>query len=151
MDEALIPLRRRDGTVHAYAVVDRPDFERFGNLCWHLTTAGYVAHENLLLHREITECPSHLEVDHRDGDPLNNRRSNLRTATHAQNAQNRRYLHAKNKSGHRGVSWDERRGKWFAKVTLNGRQIALGRFDDLDEAVCVVTAWRAQHMAFTEN
>lgn len=48
------------------------------------------------------------EIDHKDGNPLNNQRDNLRPATHSQNMANSK---SNNTSGYKGVSWDERRQK----------------------------------------
>ena len=74
-----------------------------------------------------------IEVDHRDTDRSNNRISNLRVATSLQNCQNSNKKRS-NKSGYKGVSWDEARGKWFSKITVNYKQIALGRYKTAIEA-----------------
>ena len=72
-------------------------------------------------------------VDHIDGDKANNRIINLREATMAQNAWNTG-ARPWSKSGVKGVSWDKSRGKWFASIFVNRKQIALGRYDDIREA-----------------
>lgn len=59
--------------------------------------------------------PDAPQVDHIDHDGLNNRRSNLRVATHAQNRRNSR-VNTNNTSGFKGVSWHKASGKWRAKV-----------------------------------
>jgi hypothetical protein len=68
-------------------------------------------------------------VDHVDSDGLNNRRANLRPATHSENQQNRR-MAENNTSGYKGVSFDKSKGRWRAAIKLNGRTINLGRFAD---------------------
>jgi hypothetical protein len=73
------------------------------------------------------------EIDHIDGDRSNNRIDNLRTATHAQNHQNKG-LQRDNNSGKHGVSWNKRQAKWEAYIKVNGKQIHLGTFDDLEAA-----------------
>jgi hypothetical protein len=66
------------------------------------------------------------EIDHRDGDPGNNRLANLRAATRGENARNRRSRPGR--SGLRGVI---RRGsRWAACISVNGRPVRLGTFDD---------------------
>jgi hypothetical protein len=72
-------------------------------------------------------------VDHRDGNPLNNRWGNLRVASHTNNAANRRRLQGK-ASGFKGVSFDRRSGKWFAQIAKDGRRYWLGYFKTPQEA-----------------
>lgn len=87
--------------------------------------------ERVWMHRLILPGPH--EVKHRDGDGLNNRRSNLMPAE-------RRHLsHAKRKfpnmtSKFRGVSWDKARGKWKAQITDDKGHHFLGRFDAEEDA-----------------
>lgn len=71
------------------------------------------------------------EVDHSDGDPSNNRWTNLRECTHAENHQNHA-VRADNKSGHPGVSRFRR--KWQAHIAVNGVIHHIGHFDDPAEA-----------------
>lgn len=94
------------------------------------------------------EWPGKNEIDHRDDNGLNNRIDNLRRATHAQNGHNVG-LRRNNKSGVKGVHWDAQRGRWFASITIEGKSKALGRFDDLDDAVAARRAAEADyHGAF---
>ena len=68
------------------------------------------------------------QVDHIDGDGLNNRRSNLRWATHAENQRNSRRA-VTNTSGFKGVHWHARDRRWLAQIMLDGRRLHLGYFD----------------------
>lgn len=82
--------------------------------------------------------PAGLEIDHVDGDPGNNRPTNLRLATHAENGRNSRKP-SNNLSGEKGVGWNKRAGKWCAKVGFNGKyQSAL--FD----TVAAAREWAAE-------
>jgi hypothetical protein len=81
----------------------------------------------ILLHRVIMGDPEGLEIDHRNGDGLNNRRANLREATRAQNRRNQRLSRA-NTSGFKGVSFDGRRSKWQAYININDKQRNLGLY-----------------------
>jgi hypothetical protein len=72
-------------------------------------------------------------LDHRDGDPSNNRDLNLRQATHSQNRANS-HLRADNTSGRKGVYWHRGSRKWIARITAAGRCLYLGCFTDLDAA-----------------
>ena len=119
-------MKRADGTVRAvYALRNDASCTRY-------------------LHREILG-PSAvgLEVDHIDGDGLNNRRANLRPALRAQNMHNQR-RRKDNKSGVKGVSWLRRERLWVAAVYLHGKQKRIGYFSSLDEAAAAVATARAR-------
>jgi hypothetical protein len=85
------------------------------------------------MHRQITNAPPDREVDHKDGDGLNNTDENLRVCTTSQNQANSR-ISSLNTSGFRGVSWNKRSGKWEAKIKHNGKRVYLGLFSDPKEA-----------------
>jgi hypothetical protein len=76
--------------------------------------------------------PEH-EIDHRDGDGLNNRWLNLRPATSLQNQQNR-VLSTRGVSGLHGVTWHAAARKWRARITVNYHQHLIGYFDTPEEA-----------------
>lgn len=100
----------------------------------------------LYLHRLIARLegwPAGREVDHRDGQPLNNALSNLRPATHRENSCNQR-RRSDNVTGAIGVSWYRRRGKWEAYVTINGRRRRIGYFADLKQAIAARDAAAAE-------
>ena len=73
-------------------------------------------------------------VDHIDGDKLNNRPSNLRSATRSQNAQNKRSGKGSS-SKYLGVLWIKPRRKWRAQIRIEGASCAIGHFtDEIDAA-----------------
>ena len=72
-------------------------------------------------------------IDHRDGDPLNNRWRNLRLASAGNNAANRPRL-CNNTSGFKGVTFNRRRGKGMAQITKDGRRYVPGYFDTAEAA-----------------
>jgi len=72
-------------------------------------------------------------IDHRDCDPSNNRWGNLRLATQAQNVRNAR-IRCNHPTGLKGVSFDKRRGTFYARIRLNGRGHHLGNFDHPEPA-----------------
>ena len=67
-------------------------------------------------------------IDHIDGNPLNNRISNLRDVSRSVNGQNRRNAQFGNKTGFLGVSFHKQSGKFQAQIQLNGRVKYLGLF-----------------------
>lgn len=75
------------------------------------------------------------QIDHIDGDPLNNRIVNLRDVDRTQNQRNRR-RNRNNKSGITGVSWHKSLGQWQSDTKDNGATIHLGCFKDFFEACC---------------
>lgn len=127
---ALIPLK--DGR---FARVSAEDAERVAALRWHAAQGRYAGSGNhkdgsfVSMHRFILDCPPGLEPDHINGDPLDNRRGNLRCASRAENAMNRGPS-AVNTSGFRGVYPRHVNGKWAAKL----KRRHLGYFATKEEA-----------------
>ena len=87
-----------------------------------------------LLHRFLTKCQKGKEVDHIDGDTLNNRRSNLRIVTSSQNKMNKG-RQANNKSGYVGVIWVSSISRWMAYIKINKNRKTIGYYDTVDGAV----------------
>jgi len=81
-------------------------------------------------------------VDHIDGNGLNNRRSNLRSATNQQNQQNAN-RHIDNTSGYKNVRFYK--GKWMARVSANNQRIYLGMFDTPELAYAAVKTASIQY------
>lgn len=72
-------------------------------------------------------------VDHINNNGLDNRRSNLRLSTIAQNQHNAKISSA-NSSGYKGVSFDRKDRKWAANITKNCKLLSLGRFTSIVDA-----------------
>jgi hypothetical protein len=87
----------------------------------------------ILLHRHLMSAPDGMQVDHKDGDGLNCRRENMRLCTHADNQINKG-VRVGTRSGLKGVSWEERAGRWKSEITLRGKKKWLGYFDTPDAA-----------------
>ena len=85
------------------------------------------------MHTQIMDPPDGFEIDHIDGNGLNNTRANLRICSHQQNIFNRRPSKA-GKSIYKGVSWHNGNKKWQANITVDGKQINLGYTDSETEA-----------------
>lgn len=91
-------------------------------------------HRILRLHRLVNQTPSGYDTDHINGDKLDNRCANLRTATRSQNNRNSK-IRVNNTSGHRGVTWDRVNKKWVAQITFGGRTKKIGRYSTVTDAV----------------
>lgn len=79
------------------------------------------------MHRFLLNASKMFEVDHRDGDGLNNRRKNLRLATHAENGYNSK-KRVGTTSKYKGVSFHPRAGKW--RVQVKGKYLGLFRTEE---------------------
>lgn len=79
-----------------------------------------------VLGRELTNKEF---VDHINGNPLDNRRENLRVVSLLENARNKAVSRS-NKAGLKGVCFHKRQKKWIAQILVNGKHIWLGTFDD---------------------
>ena len=86
------------------------------------------------MHNHILQAPLGLEVDHIDGNGLNNRRENLRLASHSQNLANQKRSRIGCSSKYRGVSWFKRTGIWIAQITVRYHHRGLGYFKDEKDA-----------------
>ncbi len=148
MSAVRVPLRNRSGVIRAYATIDQADEATVNQTRWHLHD-GYAIRRSddgrtVRMHRQIVAPDPGLEVDHINGDRLDNRRSNLRAVTHAQNQQN---LTARTgcSSVFRGVSLCRQTGRWKASLCVGYKQLWVGRFGtELAAAQAVETA-RQQH------
>lgn len=72
------------------------------------------------------------DIDHINGVRDDNRIANLRLATHAENMQNKKKAHKNNKIGFIGVGLD--RGRFRARINIEGQQIFIGHFESAEEA-----------------
>lgn len=158
-----IPLRAADGSVRAYARVDAADFDALNRWRWHLTNKGYAARKTRnrragtqtrhFMHRQLLGLAANdrREGDHKNGNRLDNRRSNLRISRDGyDNAQNRR-MSRRNSSGFRGVTWDKRKGRWMATAMVGRRRHFLGYHDTAEHAGAAAAGFRALHMPFSEE
>lgn len=104
---------------------------------------GYIAFQILgndyKLHRFIWEYVTGGKpdsIDHINGDKLDNRICNLRNVTFSEQMRNMP-LRFNNKSGKSGVSWDKPLGKWKVGISVNNKNIYLGYYHNLQEAIAV--------------
>ena len=121
------------------ALVDKLDAEEISWLHWvPRESAGrsFYAQTRLngrrvMMHRMIMDAPSGVEIDHINGNGLDNRRDNLRYASRGENSRNKSPS-TRNTSGFLGVHRSQ--GKWRAQIQIDGRQVCIGRFDSPEEA-----------------
>lgn len=104
--------------------------------CWYASARIVVDGKitTIRMHRLIMNAQPGEQIDHWNGDGLDNRRGNLRKCTGSQNRQNIRELYSSNKSGYKGVHWCKSHSKWVARVVVDGKVHHLGYFSTREEA-----------------
>lgn len=112
---------------------------------------GYKKHTKASLHRLITNAPVGLVVDHINGNPLDNRKVNLRLITNSENMQNLCGPHRDNKTGIRGVTKDRHGKKYQVIIQVEKRTHYLGVFDSAEEAGRVAEKFRRDNMPYSED
>lgn len=140
-DHAEIILYNKYKKEKARAVIDLDSVEIVKNIRWYQRPDGYVATNNYngrrycylhtLIHGEIGNKKY---CDHKDGNKLNNRKNNLRTASSFENARNHK-ISRKNTSGVVGVHFNKSNQKWCAMISVHEKTFNLGYFEKFEEAV----------------
>jgi hypothetical protein len=117
-----------------YAIVDDEDYEWLSQTKWSDDSRGYAIRKvkgkktTEKMHRLIMGAKEGEQVDHINGIPWDNRKSNLRIVNNAQNSANRG-PYSTNKTGYKGVAV-YKNGKFTAQITVNYKKIHLGVFDN---------------------
>ncbi|HZS10413.1 MAG TPA: HNH endonuclease [Blastocatellia bacterium] len=126
------------------AKVDDADHTWLSKYTWHLKkdrNNSYTAtnilfgkrYKTVYMHALIMSPPAGMQVDHRNGDGLDNQRKNLRVCTQLQNSYNRK-KYENCSSQFKGVTWAANIRKWRVWITKNQRRIYLGNFINEREA-----------------
>ena len=123
-----------------FALVDEEDFERITRYKW-LYDRGYArrrfqingVQHMMHMHREVMQAPEGYEVDHINGDKLDNRKCNLRVVTHQRNMFNMT-SHKDSTSPYKGVYWNKERKKWTTQIAINGKRKHIGHFENEEDA-----------------
>lgn len=132
----LIPL-----TQGKFALVDAENYDFLAQ--WHWSyKCGYAfrnpkingKYRTIHMHREIMGMPKIKQIDHIDGNGLNNTKGNLRLVTNSQNQMNSKKRSKKASSEYKGVHFGKREQKWVAQIGFNGKRKCLGYFDSEFEA-----------------
>lgn len=137
-------MRKIQLTQNKVALVDDDQYEFLMQWKWCADKSGKIFYAQrrlstingkcckIRMHHEIIgKPPKGFEVDHENGNGLDNQRHNLRFVTHRENCQNRK--NQKSSSQYQGVYWRINEKKWSAQIQINGIVKHLGYFhDELD-------------------
>jgi len=120
-------------------LLDDGDFEALSKFRWTAQkrkhtfhAARYEGKKYVYMHRLLVSAGPGEQVDHKDGNGLNNQRDNLRVATRAQNQMG--YRHDCVQRGSRGVYWHKAAKKWMARLVHNQKGVYLGLFNNKADA-----------------
>lgn len=127
------------------AIVDDKDYEWLSQWKWSykvskkysngkehgIAVRRILGNKLLRLHRVILNPKNNLQVDHINGNPLDNRRSNLRICSISENNRNKTSV---SKSGFKNVYPVPNTKRWYSKIMINRKRIYLGSFDSKKEA-----------------
>jgi HNH endonuclease/AP2 domain len=137
------------------ALVDEADMDLVASIRWSASSANRIAggfyaigwdkrlKRKFYMHRLIYGAKPGEMVDHINGDPLDNRRANLRLCNHTQNCGNSRW--AVGRSGYRGVEFQKNTGKWRAYISIKGKSVHLGSVTSKEEAARLYDAAAVGH------
>lgn len=144
------------------AIVDNEDAD-LADVKWRVTSMPYlygirsrgrdtIWMHRIILARVIGRDLSPVEVcDHINGNGLDNRRCNLRLATHSENMRNRR-INKNSASHYKGVTWHKGTRKWRAQIKKDGNKKHIGYFDTMEAAhAAYVAAARELHGEFAND
>ena len=134
-----------------FVKIDYQDIKSLSTMRWRADrkTDSYISivttHEKKVLtqSRLILNPPKGLYCDHRNGDPTDNRRDNLRDATHSENMRNRKSLKAGSK--YKGIYFSKDRNLWVAQIYTNGKNKNIGRFHTDKQAAIAYNEQAKKH------
>jgi hypothetical protein len=121
---------------------DLEDYDKIKDFCWYIETRGRVCARNknsnktpYKLHRIVMNVfDSSIEIDHKNRNQRDNRKSNLRICTHKENLCNQSLSKA-NKTGIIGVAFRKDTEKYIAYIMVDNKSIKLGNYKNIDDAI----------------
>ena len=122
-------------------LISKKDYKLISKYTWWIINKnGYmvpytqIGRKTIIMARLIKGLNSKFLVDHKNGNPLDNRRCNLRFANHKQNSINCK-IKISNKSGYSGIDYRKSRKKYRVTMRINGIKKSFGHFNTLNEAI----------------
>lgn len=143
-DYAELILYYNDGSEKDRTIINLDDVDNCKKHKWHKKHSNNGKHyvftringQPVRLHRFVLNFYDlKLEIDHINGNSMDNRKNNLRKVTHQKNMQNQRKLPRNNTSGYIGVGWNKLNKKWDAQIKTNKKVFYLGSFEKIEDAI----------------
>ncbi len=116
----------------------------------HVTVNGFKTSVHKFLMGRLTASDS-MEIDHLNGNGLDNRFENLRVVTHSENCLNLGGASRRSSSGVRGVFWSSAKKRWFVQIRVNGKRHHLGQFSDKNQACSCVARFLETRRIFSRD
>lgn len=139
-------MREIELTQNKYTTVDNEHYDWLSQYSWHIKQAknrsDYAKfttprkdgkQKTIHMHQILLWCPQGYEIDHINGNGLDNRMENLRIVTRLQNSMNQ---HKKKigKSKYKGITYDTRSNSWQARIGKNNQRFNIGTFKKEEDA-----------------
>jgi hypothetical protein len=156
-----VPITGHQGLV-GYFIVDASDFEFVAAFSWHLSSGSRRYPSTAYRHSDNDRRDTSIhrlllgmdhgdgrEGDHRNGNPFDNRRENLREVDHSVNMHNRRAF-KKSKTGIKGVALHSQGKLWCAYLNVHGKRVHTSYHQQKDAAVAARKQAEREHGIVTE-
>jgi hypothetical protein len=146
------------------ALVDKADYERLSQYKWYFCLkakgdkTGYAIHDfranpeiikkygsrHISMHRFLLNPKKDRNIDHINGDGLDNQRKNLRVCTQSQNAANmKKRITSTNK--YKGIEKSNFAERWFARIRVDGKRVYLGCYKTPEAAATAYNIAAIEH------
>ena len=117
-------------------MVDDEDYDHLNLRSWHychgyaVRSGGRRGSKLVYMHKVVLGLGDCIQGDHISGNKLDNRKCNLRPATHRQNHRNKPKMSTPTTSQYKGVSWVTSKGKWISQIRVDGELFNLGAYTE---------------------
>jgi hypothetical protein len=127
------------------ALVDDEDFEHLNQWRWFVQKRNHTSYAyrttkspktSASMHRQLMDFPTGSQIDHIDGNGLNNLRCNLRICTSAHNSMNRK-KRKNTSSKYKGVAWEKGKNRWYVSIKVGRKSYYLGKVGSEKEGALV--------------
>lgn len=121
-----------------FSIIDEDDLDKVSSFKWYYSSDGYAKNspylknhklKKLIMHRLITNCSIGLEVDHINGDRLDNRKCNLRICNRSQNSRNKTPIGVTYHKGGKRIK------RWRAQIYFDNKNHTIGYFLEKEDAI----------------
>lgn len=139
-DKVFITCFNKHGEITGIITIDKEDFDKVAKYQWHVENSrpsikyaqASIPGGTIRLHKLILS--SNYQIDHINHNGLDNRKSNLRICTNAENNRNKNFKRNP-RSGYVGIRYNAKTESYYVRIMVNKKEISLGAYKDLDSAI----------------